>query len=63
MLTREQFEATYGPVSDPVFILFTHMREQVVVLTEQVKELQDRLSEHSHNSNKPPSSDGLQKIR
>ena len=63
MLTREQFETTYGPVSDAVFTLFlqmqatsTALQEQVVELTVLVKALQDRLNENSHNSNKPPSS-------
>src|ERR1700678_860014 len=68
MLTREQFETIYGPVTDAVFTLFTQMQiaaaaleEQVVALAAQVKALQDRLNKDSHNSNKPPSSDGLKK--
>jgi transposase len=35
--------------------------EQVRVLTAKVKELEDRLSKNSGNSNKPPSSDGFNK--
>src|ERR1019366_7111546 len=35
--------------------------EQVAVLTQQLKELHDRLNKDSHNSNKPPSTDGLKK--
>lgn len=68
MLTREQFETTYGPVSDAVFawivasqVSSATLQEQVVTLLARVKELEDRLSKDSHNSNKPPSSDGLKK--
>jgi transposase len=68
MQTREEFETTYGPVSDAVFTLFLQMQahsaalqEQIIALTALVKALQDRLNQDSHNSNKPPSSDGFKK--
>ena len=35
------------------------LREQVAALAAQVQELQARLAKDSHNSGKPPSSDGL----
>src|SRR5258705_250052 len=35
------------------------LHEQVAVLTAQLQELRARLSRDSHNSSKPPSSDGL----
>jgi transposase len=35
------------------------LREQVIVLAERVHELEARLAKDSHNSSKPPSSDGL----
>jgi transposase len=35
------------------------LREQVLMLTVQVQDLQARLAKDSHNSSKPPSSDGL----
>src|SRR5215831_14555373 len=35
------------------------LREQVMVLAERVYELEARLAKDSHNSSKPPSSDGL----
>src|SRR5258706_16451315 len=35
------------------------LREQVQVLVARVQELEGRLAKDSHNSNKPPASDGL----
>src|SRR5258708_33257919 len=37
------------------------LRERVELLAAQVEELQTRLAEDSHNSGKPPSSDGLRR--
>ncbi|SRR6266567_159616 len=68
MLTREEFETTFGPVSDAAFAWIVELQvssaalqEQVATLTALVKELQDRLNKDSHNSSKPPSSDGFKK--
>ena len=68
MLTREQFEIKYGPVSDAVYALIVEsqlrcvaLEEQLVVLGAVVEELRNRLDKDSHNSNKPPSSDGFKK--
>jgi transposase len=38
-----------------------HLREQITMLTAVVQELQARIAKDSHNSSKPPSSDGLRK--
>lgn len=38
------------------------LRKQVLVLAERVQELEARLAKDSHNSNKPPSSDGLARM-
>src|SRR5579863_347528 len=38
-------------------LLIEQMQEQIVALTQQVKDLQDRLAKDSHNSSLPPSSD------
>lgn len=61
MMTREEFEAIFGPVSDALFEFV--MKQQIIIaeLTAKVKELQDRLDKNSGNSSKPPSSDGYKK--
>jgi transposase len=61
MLTREEFQILYDQGPDAVFTLVSALQEQLVALTARVKELEDRLGKDSHNSNKPPSSDGLKK--
>jgi len=38
-------------------LLIEQMQERIAVLTQQVKDLQDRLAKDSHNSSLPPSSD------
>jgi transposase len=38
-------------------LLIEQMQEQIATLTQQVKDLQDRLAKDSHNSSLPPSSD------
>ncbi len=40
---------------------FTELRKQNKVLMAKMEELEDRVNKNSHNSNKPPSTDGLQK--
>ena len=61
MLTREQFQTLYDQGPDTVFALFTTLQEQIDALKVEVKDLRDRLDKDSHNSSKPPSSDGLAK--
>jgi transposase len=61
MFTREQFQTLYEQGPDVLFDLFTAMQEQIDALKAEVKELRDRLDADSHNSSKPPSSDGFQK--
>lgn len=61
MLTREEFQILYDQGPDAVFGLISAMQEQIAILTARVKELEDRLGKDSHNSSKPPSSDGLAK--
>src|ERR1700730_7869865 len=40
-------------------LLIEQMQAQIAALTQQVKDLQDRLAKDSHNSSLPPSSDGF----
>jgi transposase len=61
MLTREQFQTLYDQGPDVLFDLFTAMQAQIDALSARVKELEDRLAADSHNSSKPPSSDGFKK--
>lgn len=61
MLTREEFQILYEQGPDAVFDFLSKLQEQIVVLSARVKELEDRLGKDSHNSSKPPSSDGLSK--
>src|SRR3984893_6200157 len=38
-------------------LLIEQMQEQIAALSQQIKDLQDRLAKDSHNSSLPPSSD------
>lgn len=61
MLTRDQFQTIYDQGPDALFDLFTAMQGQIDALKAEVKQLRDRLDQDSHNSSKPPSSDGFHK--
>lgn len=61
MLTREEFQIIYDQGPDAVFALITALQEQIDALKAEVKDLRERLDKDSHNSSKPPSSDGLAK--
>lgn len=65
-LSREEFQAIYTAGPDVVFAVFEAMWDGLSALEEtnrrleaRVQELEDRLTKDSHNSSKPPSSDGL----
>jgi transposase len=62
MLSREQILAIYEEGPDAVVLLVQSLHErfevQVQVLSARVRELEIRLGKDSHNSHKPPSSDG-----
>jgi len=67
-LTREQLRQLYhsGPEATIAFIehlfdLIEQLSEQVALLEARVKTLEEQLAKNSHNSHKPPSSDGLKK--
>jgi transposase len=75
MLTRDDIQTIYDQGPDAVYTLFqtlwatilaqqeriTFLEEQNVLLVARIQELEARLSKDSHNSNKPPSSDGFKK--
>ena len=54
MLTREAFQLLYDQGPDAVYTLITAMEARIT-------HLEERLAKDSHNSHKPPSSDGLAK--
>jgi transposase len=61
MLTREHIQAVYEQGSEAVCTLVLALQEQINTLRTEVKDLRERLDKDSHNSSKPPSSDGFRK--
>lgn len=61
MLTREDFQTIYEQGPDAVFAEVIALQEQMALLAARLKELEDRLGKNSHNSSRPPASDGLAK--
>ena len=61
MLTREEFQRLYDQGPDAVFEVIHSLQNAAVALAARVKQLEDRLNKDSHNSSKPPSSDGFKK--
>jgi len=68
MLTRDEFQPLYEQGPDALWSAVSKVQETLVSQQQQIdtllfrlKELEDRLGKDSHNSNKPPSSDGLKK--
>ena len=61
MRTREEIHALYDQGPDAVVAEITTLQDAVGVLSLRVKQLEDRLAKDSHNSSKPPSSDGFNK--
>ena len=56
-----EIRAIYRQGEDAVVDLIQSMSQNLLLLTERVQALEDRLAKNSHNSGKPPSSDGLSK--
>lgn len=61
MLTREEFQLIYEQGFEAVWAVIEALQHSHRVLETRVKELEDRLGKDSHNSSKPPSSDGYKK--
>jgi transposase len=60
-LSRAEFQEIYEAGPDAVFTLVEGLMTRISTMEARVKELEDRLSKDSHNSGKPPSSDGLKR--
>ena len=67
-LTREQIKSVYDLGLDAVIDLIEQLMktnemlvQQVIDLKARISELEDQLAQDSHNSSKPPSSDGFTK--
>ena len=61
MLSRDEIQALSVSGSEAVIRLVEQLQQQIALLTARVNELEQRLKQDSHNSHKPPSSDGLAK--
>jgi transposase len=58
-MDREEIKKIYHEGEEAVIEFILKQNEIITSLLNRVKELEDRLNKDSHNSNKPPSSDGL----
>jgi transposase len=61
ILSEGEIRAIYRQGEDAVVDLIQLMNQNILLLTERVQSLEDRLGKNSRNSGKPPSSDGLKK--
>ena len=61
--TPEDIHATYLQGEEAVWALVGELIALILTLQARVEALEDHLGKNSHNSSKPPSSDGLQKPR
>jgi len=61
ILSDAEIRAIYRQGEDAVVKLIQSMDQNLLLLTERVQALEDRLAKNSRNSGKPPSSDGLSK--
>jgi len=59
--TQEEVRVIYRQGEEAVVALNTQLIEVILVLAGEVQALKDQLAKDSHNSSKPPSSDGLKK--
>jgi len=59
--TEEEIRAIARQGEDEVVALVSELVQAIAILAKRVQELEDKLAKNSHNSSKPPSSDGLNK--
>ena len=59
--TEEEIRAAARQGEDSVVALVGELLQVVALLAQQVQELEDKQAKNSHNSSKPPSSDGMSK--
>lgn len=59
--TEDEIRQAYHQEEDAVVALFYELMENVCILAESVQKMEDRLAKNSSNSDKPPSSEGLNK--
>src|SRR4030067_1681804 len=59
--SEEEVRAAYQRGEEAVLEIYRQMIEMLMILAARINTLEDRLAKDSHNSGKPPSSDGLNK--
>jgi len=59
--TEEEIRAIAREGEDEVVALVSELVQAIAILARRVQELEDKLAKNSHNSSKPPSSDGVKK--
>jgi hypothetical protein len=59
-LTKEQFRQVYDKGIDATFALFDALQQAVENLEQRVAHLEGILAKDSHNSSKPPSTNGVE---
>ncbi|HRJ44411.1 MAG: hypothetical protein KJZ86_14535 [Caldilineaceae bacterium] len=58
---RDEIRAVYSQGEEAIVTLVESLLAQINVLTERMQKLEDQAAKNSHNSGKPPISDGLAK--
>lgn len=61
-MTREELQAVYDQGPDATFALLQNMQQALALLSARLGEFEARLPKDSHNSSKPPASDGLKRV-
>lgn len=62
-LTNEEIEAIYDSGKENTIALIKYLINEINNVKAEVQELKEKLTKDSHNSNKPPSSDGFNKSK